>query len=81
MRIKTGVIVFELQRGKILVESGLVSTITSDVTLSNEKKPSIILTPVENVSIAPFLQNEEIFLITTSDTSAVTASYVITSTR
>jgi hypothetical protein len=81
MRIKTGVTTVELQRGSILVEPGLVSTIAVEVASTNEKKPSIILSPVENVSVTPFLQNEETFLITTSDTSAVTASYVIASTR
>jgi len=81
MRVKTGVGRVELHWGNVVVESDLSTVINAEVKASAESPASVILTPFSNVSVVPHLQAPELFLITTSDTAPVTASYVIASTR
>lgn len=81
MRVKTGINRVELHWGTVVVEPDQSTIVTAEVTASVDSPASVILTPFGNVSTVPHLQAPELFLITTSDTAPVTASYVIASTR
>ena len=81
MRVKTGVGSVSLHWGTVVVEPDQSTVLAAEVSASTEIPAAVILTPYGNVSVVPHLQAPELFLITTSDTAPVTASYVIASTR
>ena len=75
--MKTNIV--QLQYGKVVVQPDQSTVLTTDV--KNDPKLAAITLPYENVSIVANLQSIDSFLMTTSDTSAVSASYLIVSTR
>ena len=81
MKLKRGVNTIELNWGSLVVEPDQSTVLTANLTASIESPASVILSPFENISATPRLQTPKSFLITTSDTAPVTASYVIASTR
>lgn len=81
MKVKRGVNTVELNWGTLVIEPDQSTVFTANLTASIESPASVILTPSGNVSVTPRLQTPDSFLITTSDTAPVTASYVIASTR
>lgn len=81
MRARMGVGKFELQWGTAVIEPDGSSIINTDVAATSDSPASVILTPFDNVSVAPHLQTPDLFIVTNSDTAPVTASYVFASTR
>ena len=75
--MKTNIV--HLQYGKVVVQPNQSTVLTSDV--KDDPKLATIILPYENVSIIPNSQSIDSFLVTSSDTSPVSASSLIVSTR